>query len=228
MTWADRIKALIERLGTNQSRFGQLLGVNFQTVWRWTHGLFEPNDSLIPIIEALERDPEGARQKLLAGELTVPFPARRVRHWRDLKVGEWTLARINALLEELNLDSNELAHLLNMDTSSTYQWLHGRPPGVCAEILLELLEIHGPNMAEIIYSTKVGPGFSGDEVESILKTIQEKTETSLRGLAYLFRIDAQNLYRWISEGAPSGCHTTFLELLKQYPDDMIAAFKDRD
>ena len=60
------IKSLREALGLTQQQFGERIGVDKMTVWRWEQGRVGPNPEAVKAIEALRRE-AGRKGVLLAG-----------------------------------------------------------------------------------------------------------------------------------------------------------------
>jgi DNA-binding transcriptional regulator YiaG len=59
------IKSLREAMGLTQQQFGERIGVDKMTVWRWEQGRVEPNPEAVKAIEALRRE-AGRKGVLLA------------------------------------------------------------------------------------------------------------------------------------------------------------------
>ncbi len=227
-SWADRVEALQERLDMTQQEFADLLGLTVQTVNRWVNLHFEPNPWTASTIEALERDPEGALEKLKRGErISRPRPPE----WSPLELrSAWPPERVKELLLHLDLNGTNLAQLLNIGESTVSLWLSGkRNPGVCSTILLDLLERHGGEMVKLLFETDVPVELTGEEVRSILEGVSSTIgNNSVANVARFVRISPANFYNWMAKGTTDGCIVLFLALLRKYTDDMISAIRDRD
>lgn len=71
-----QIKEIRGRLGLSQERFGQLLGVSLQTVWRWESGLTKPLPIVESKLEELRTETMISRRRLSGIPKTGGIPKR--------------------------------------------------------------------------------------------------------------------------------------------------------
>ena len=224
--FAERIRAVRERLGLTKADLARLLNVNYASLMSWERGEEPKSECPETVVRLLETDPDGGLQLL------------RNRLERTASMGpplgeqespdEW----VRRLRDGLGLTQAEFADLLGIARTTVSLWESARTrPEGCSELLLDLLEHHFEGAAPLLWpqllqwSSIKEPeleeeGVSGwlpDWPPGRIEALRRSLRLSKAHLAVLLRLDPSVVYLW-EQGrrAPGPCAAILLLLLETH------------
>ncbi len=114
------IKSHRERLGLSINKFAQVLGVNNNSIFNWEHGKTKPTPVMIKKLQAVRYLSKQKAESILASG--TPAPAARAA----TQAVELTPQAVQSMRENLGLNINKFARILEVNYNSVLNWEHGR------------------------------------------------------------------------------------------------------